>query len=545
MFDKYHSSQKFFILIAVIFVGLCTSLYYILYIYEHLGFSSDSTVRMLYAREALETNSYFPLEWNFVNKDFWNLDQTLIARVLLTYLPVSYLVNAIVNIVSLFIFYVCAIVFIKNITSEFISQLQALALVSTGISFPIAYQLFGEMAYGFFTVYLFIILSATWTLLTTKNLRLRRFSFAALIMLITVLASMNPFRVIVYLVVPLLMTLGAFHVYCGDKTRKESENKEWMCLSIALIIAVAVGYLLHYILSQLMQPPTGYGTVLSLTDFKNYPKKFLSIASGFVSLVGGEPQFGLSRKSLAGLYQEVRLITGILFLILIIIQIIRGFKSRNNAFIFMALFSLSSLFILCAIRVGLNELQSDRYFIPPFVVLLIALATLPLPTIKIRPFRLVLIGVVLMQFSTSVAICTREIWQQYDKNAARSVGYPLYKNLDQIIDHLMDKKLSYGYATYWRAGLITALSQERVKLRQIDIDNGIVAPAKWHSSNRWYDENYYTGPSFLLLTPEEYQSIDWDKMSALGMTPVGIEKRFDYVVLSYGVNIARFWQKNK
>ena len=72
-------------------------IFYIINIYKIIGFSADSAVRMLYAREVLETKKYFPSAWNYVNRDIWNIDQTTIAKILLVFNEVSYSVNVTVN----------------------------------------------------------------------------------------------------------------------------------------------------------------------------------------------------------------------------------------------------------------------------------------------------------------------------------------------------------------------------------------------------------------------------------------------------------------
>lgn len=57
----------------------------------------------------------------------------------------------------------------------------------------------------------------------------------------------------------------------------------------------------------------------------------------------------------------------------------------------------------------------------------------------------------------------------------------------ELINYLSENNLTYGYGYYWDANLITYISRENIIMRPINIDNGIIYPFRFLSSERWFD----------------------------------------------------------
>jgi len=79
---------------------------------------------------------------------------------------------------------------------------------------------------------------------------------------------------------------------------------------------------------------------------------------------------------------------------------------------------------------------------------------------------------------------------------------------DKNVEHkavaavLEEKGLSFGYATYWHANIITELTDGRVEVANVG-DPRHLEFFRWSSPRRYYDEAY-DGEIFLLLTDDEY-----------------------------------------
>ncbi|GHV20353.1 hypothetical protein FACS189494_03950 [Spirochaetia bacterium] len=84
------------------------------------------------------------------------------------------------------------------------------------------------------------------------------------------------------------------------------------------------------------------------------------------------------------------------------------------------------------------------------------------------------------------------------------------------IQYLLDKKLDYGFATYWNANVTTELTNGRVELAGLEPD-GLKPGANnfrirgWLTTNRFYNSEYHDGTSFLLLSRTE-----WDMAKSTG-----------------------------
>ena len=64
------------------------------------GFHSDSAVKVLLAREIVETGQYFPHDWNYVNGDLFVLFGHTFIIPLLAFIPAGYLSHAISGLIS-------------------------------------------------------------------------------------------------------------------------------------------------------------------------------------------------------------------------------------------------------------------------------------------------------------------------------------------------------------------------------------------------------------------------------------------------------------
>jgi len=109
-----------------------------------------------------------------------------------------------------------------------------------------------------------------------------------------------------------------------------------------------------------------------------------------------------------------------------------------------------------------------------------------------------------------------------------------------FIELLESNGLKYGYASFWNAGALTVLSDEKIKIRQILIHQGLPVPHRWLSSNRWFRPSAWNGETFLLLHDKEVDLVDWTKMQKLGL---GYKKKLilgEYSVFIFEKNIALY-----
>lgn len=114
-----------------------------------------------------------------------------------------------------------------------------------------------------------------------------------------------------------------------------------------------------------------------------------------------------------------------------------------------------------------------------------------------------------------------------------------YAEMKGVSEFLIQHDLNYGYATFWNAGKNTVLSNGKVQINSILATNGKVSPSYWLTSKEWYQPEYYSGNTFLMLSSDELAEYAPDGYghTALG-EPDKIETYGNFSILIYDYNIA-------
>ena len=86
--------------------------------------------------------------------------------------------------------------------------------------------------------------------------------------------------------------------------------------------------------------------------------------------------------------------------------------------------------------------------------------------------------------------------------------YKKDEGLQGVSSFLEANGMTYGYATFWNAQAITVLSDSKVKVRNIDIDEtGEIASNPYQSQSTWFKPQPEPQTYFLLLTDWEYSQL--------------------------------------
>lgn len=86
-----------------------------------------------------------------------------------------------------------------------------------------------------------------------------------------------------------------------------------------------------------------------------------------------------------------------------------------------------------------------------------------------------------------------------------------YENYMAICEYLQEQGISYGYATYWNAQVMTVLSNGEAEIVPVLIGNP-TRSFDWLSSMEWFEDSYYDGSFCLILaegegTPSMYEEM--------------------------------------
>lgn len=77
----------------------------------------------------------------------------------------------------------------------------------------------------------------------------------------------------------------------------------------------------------------------------------------------------------------------------------------------------------------------------------------------------------------------------------------------KLVESLEEQQLTYGFASFFNAGVITLLSDSRVQVRNVTIDDYGVNPNPYQSNSAWFKEQKGQERYFLLLSPREYEKM--------------------------------------
>jgi hypothetical protein len=99
--------------------------------------------------------------------------------------------------------------------------------------------------------------------------------------------------------------------------------------------------------------------------------------------------------------------------------------------------------------------------------------------------------------------------------------------------------LHSGLAGFWQANVVTLATGDQVRVRQVTVDRGRLAPYRWESDARWYDPRRQTA-NFVIFSPDiaEYRGFaDGAAVTATFGRPARVYRVGSYAVLVWNKNL--------
>ena len=416
-----------------------------------------------------------------------------------------------------------------------------LAFFAAGVSGLMAENLFGQVSYGTILYITSYLIYFSYQAIFSEK-RLWGACLIAFSILIIVVFWSNPQRAMAVYLGPLLVAIFLLY-FSLEKDKKTKFYTRKLAYSVAvLLVSVIVGIFLHRYFISNVNNISGAANARWLT-IEDAGKNATLFFKSFIALFGGLPSPGLQIISLAGIYESCRLISAICLLVLIPISIKNALLGQAGARLFIAAYALSSFLVIIFFQIFStipdmnNPIQSGRYLIPPLLLSIYLVFDSKFDnyqTYKLYSFTRLFVVVFLVTSAYSTYLKSNlNSGYEWDRPAFS------YSNpLDGVMDFIEKNDLKYGYATYWNAGAISALSNERVLIRQIQIDRGLPIPMRHLGSEDWYRPTKWTGRSFLLLNKSESESINWSLLSEYELSPDATLHYEDFNIYVFSQNIA-------
>jgi hypothetical protein len=501
----------------LLLVNLALLLYYIGVDYQ-VTLNADSAVKNLLAQEIVETGSYFPPDWNYVNGDLWVFYTHTLIVPLLGFFPNSFALHAVAGLISAILIFHATWLLGAVLGMTRRARLASLVLLSGGISAFMAENLFGQVSYG--TMYYLACYSLyfSWRLLDAGHGARWLWGGAVALVLVLVFWA-NPQRALVLYGAPLMA--GAIALWLPElkAARAGAARLRWPLPALLGVVAASAvaGVLLHY---HVMHDQRAAPQWLS---FGGMLTNAAGTVQGLLSLLGALPAEKQPVAGLSGLYAALRLLSGLAVLVLCVAVLRKAIDPRHRARLLVGTFALVSLganlFLILTTNVAnmADPESSVRYLVPPVLFLLVLLVGAVVDGHALRaPARLAGTAALLVLACSALSA----LHQPYSPGYFTPSGAARQNTHWRLAEYLGAQGLHYGYASYWNAAPITVFSAQNVRVRQIELSQGKPLPMRQLSSDRWYWPSAWQGQTFLLLSTEEAKGVDWPALTRVLGQPV-------------------------
>lgn len=522
--------------VLILAINFCFLVFYVFVKYKTL-FHSDSAMKVLLAREIVQSRNFFPPDWYYGNNDIVVVFGHLFIIPALAFLPAGFTVHAISGLVTSIL--VLHSVWLAAGLAPIGKTRRTLitASVAAGISGVLAENLYGQASYGtilYMSLYSIYCLVRLMRETSTKNVVMWSVSLCALI---TAEFWGNPQRAIVTIGMPLI----AAALWSTHRLHPAGVGRASLVGAAASIgAAIGGGTILYGVTFAHVNNAARDASSVQWLPYETIVSNLVVLGKEVLAVFGGSPPGGSGLLTVVGLYGALRLIVAVL-LVSLIVRSVAASARPDDEVRPLAIYGSLALLSVCLLQVATtipnlaDPIGSSRYLVPSLVTMAIVALATPLD-MRQRPIEFLSVAVVLAGLLTSAypTFVRSDAWSRLNPEQQKTRAV----DLSDLARYLQDNGLAYGYATYWNAGTLSVLSDEHVLVRQIALDSALPKPMRFLSADRWYNADTWKGETFLLLTQEEANKIDWKRLAALGL-PVSRKLQFGNLgIFVFAENIA-------
>jgi hypothetical protein len=360
-----------------------------------------------------------------------------------------------------------------------------------------------------------------------RNGRRKFWIYSGLLLLLFLLGSTNGFQTMLLFASPVIGAVFAqaylnFHVRLEDR-----RNAQGNFLALSMLVSALAGLLLGLLLMGGIQSKyeNGYTAFSDATTWFNNIGKFLL---HWTQLMGVKVKEDDAFISVNGILNLIKLLASLVTLgvPLIMLFLYRKIEDQRIRILIIAHWVMSAAILFGYV---FGVLASAGWRLAPILgsSLLLTLVFCKWVGERTRTKRLLVVTLLPLALAAVVSLAGI---------ARMAPDYNQDRGLNAIKDFLVEKNLTYGYATFWNANAITVLSDSRVKIRSVTISDESIKPYYYQSQRRWFDDQPGQEQYFLLLTKGEFSEMP---VSITILTGRAVEElNFqDYVVLVFKENI--------
>ena len=293
-------------------------------------------------------------------------------------------------------------------------------------------------------------------------------------------------------IIPILLwsVISFFKNYDGKSLKQI--NKKLIILILVTIFSIIIRTSFLYFLSKyaiLVKPHIAFASYAQLLN------NIKLLIEGLLILFGAN-FFGLSLYKFSTFFTLVRLCI-FLFVFYYVISVLKNFL-KTKKYNINHLISIICIFTLLAYLFSNQpvNLLTTRYLIPYFIFSLVIFITeLNVKNIKKWLVYIVFLIIFFIYIYSTVKLV---------KSVKPKQTYY------QLASFLNKNNLKYGYGSYWDSSVITAATEDKIKIRAVLWNGHEILPYHWVSNKVWYRNfNKSSSPFFILFGNSDWGNINY------------------------------------
>lgn len=515
--------------------------------------SSDAAVANVLAAEIWRSGTFFPKDWWYVNGDLWILFKHALILPWLMIGQNGFGAHAFSVLGGTTLLLSAGFMLLRAAGCTYSQALIGLTVLSLGYSDHYLDMIFGEAAYSWTAAILMwllvLLLKIQRTLATSSTLNPY---WLCLPLLVYSFGVANPIRFFAFTLVPLIVAIILSRPAILTSTLIWKPNRDLFLFSTCVITSIAALMLAFFTHRQLLSGLSNIegASAATLIALDQLPAALAYSVLGFGSILGVDWMQGTRLASIEGLLTLFKFITYPAFFLAPALVLLRRpmtltFSQRLIGFTgFAGLFTITFLVASTSLQGGgpVAAIYTSRYITP--YLLLILLSCVCYWRQYSRMMKAYLIAALLLAaLSAWGHVNPQKLREQELLPNAANIGYSLVPDWhtritksQRVVTALVDAGLRYGYAPYWHSHPYTVLSEGRLEIRPVHLNEGDIRPWLHLSSSRWYKTGYADNNVFLLIPPNEIKGVLSSLEDGCSIQPSRMLKIEDYTVLVFESN---------
>ena len=483
----------------IIFYSILASAFINMIFFMRYNFKADSAFYITLAREQIRTGCWFPEGVSYSTALFTftpNLLMIPLMHVVSNAILARQLAIAIVWLVMLILLY-------HIMTEESNKELFYIAsslFMTLYIRSEVVDMHFYQGAYVSHLLFYLLFLFGFKKVMYKKN---QKYIWFILILIIEAMANSSEIRSLLIFGIPAVIAYGIFSFVENHHDIKSVwDDSGTRTILFVLMIGCVVSFLSYIAFGHF----TGFsGTTESMVVLPSidYCQSILDFITDLFSMHGN--LISVALLSVNGIFRCINTVVCILIYCVVPYLAIKQYQNYESLYArFMIVFCLTSnaVYSFVAILVGGASI-TDRYLVPVYnnAVILTAIVFSGLLRKQGKLIKRSALFCIL-----SYSLLCNGLYLYNQKNNILSRGYGSFaQGTVKVAEQLEEKGLQYGYATFYNAEEYSALTNNRVQVHNVVIEEDVIKPFYWLTVDRYYDPSNYIGETFLMVSDDELQ----------------------------------------